>query len=165
MPTCENYKTFASSSIKTCIIAWFVRVIWHKYHSWYFKIVSPFPSSYFELLPVLSLTSEANPSYCLRGVNRVWIWSPRVWCKGSSAKHVSSTPGDSTDITVKIKTGASSNSLLAEKKDKVICSSLIWRSLLRDHRLLWGSTFTSVRDYERSRRNSRGKKEISSRGL
>ena len=39
MPTCENYKPFAGSSIKQ-IIAWFVGDICHKYHSWYFKIVS-----------------------------------------------------------------------------------------------------------------------------
>ena len=37
----SNCRNFSSSSIKQ-IIAWFVAGIWHKYHSWYFKIVSNF---------------------------------------------------------------------------------------------------------------------------
>ena len=34
-------QTFCGKKYKQ-IIAWFVRDIWHKYHSWYFKIVSNF---------------------------------------------------------------------------------------------------------------------------
>ena len=33
------------------IIAWFVRDIWHKYHSWYFKIVSNFEISLVVFIP------------------------------------------------------------------------------------------------------------------
>ena len=59
------------------IIAWFVRDIWHKYHSWYFKIASNFN---FEISVVVFMPSiTTNHAITYRVFSLTWPASMQIY--------------------------------------------------------------------------------------